>query len=220
MPSRTHQRVGRVVGSGHAHIVSRHEAIANVWADDVVGIHLSLNGLAVVAQRRQRGGHRSTEVVGVDLSSSHGRIGVSGAIRVDEQLVGSWVCCVREDGRSVGSLALVVVVVSGLHKRQLVVRLHGRSELALRDNGLGRSREADRSWCLVHFVSLGDGLTLGDLVGAGGRLADWRGLLLSIALFGSSAALKILQTSLKLLACSRLLDGFQCARKEEVRFCD
>lgn len=72
----------------------------------------------------------------------------------------------------------------------------------------------------MHFVSLGDGLTLGDLVGAGGRLADWRGLLLSIALFGSSAALKILQTSLKLLACSRLLDGFQCARKEEVRFCD
>jgi hypothetical protein len=58
----------------------------------------------------------------------------------------------------------------------------------------------------VHFVSLGDGLTLGDLVGAGGRLADWRELLLSIALFGSSAALKILQAALKLLACSRVLD--------------
>lgn len=94
MPSRTHQRVGRVVGSGHAHIVSRHEAIANVWADDVVGVHVSLDGLAVVAQRRQRGGHGSTEVVGVDLSSGHGRIGVSGSIRVHEQLVGSWVCSV------------------------------------------------------------------------------------------------------------------------------
>lgn len=92
MPSRTHQRVGRVVGSGHAHIVSRHEAIANVWADDVVGIQLSLDRLAVVAQRRQRGGHGSTEVVGVNLSRSHGRIGVSGSVRVDEQLVGSWVC--------------------------------------------------------------------------------------------------------------------------------
>jgi hypothetical protein len=101
-----------------------------------------------------------------------------------------------------------VVVIAGVHKRQLVVRLHGRSELALRNNGLGRSREADGSWCLVHFVSLGDGLTLGDLVGAGGWLADWRRLLLSIALFGSSAALKILQAALKLLACSGLLDGF------------
>lgn len=100
-----------------------------------------------------------------------------------------------------------MVVIAGVHKRQLVVRLHGRSELALRNNGLGRRREADRSWCLVHFVGLGDGLTLGDLVGAGGRLADWRGLLLSIALFGSSAALKILQAALKLLACSRVLDG-------------
>jgi hypothetical protein len=66
-----------------------------------------------------------------------------------------------------------VVVVGGRRKGQLLVRLHGRSELALRDDGLGRSREADRSRRLVHLVSLGDRLTLCDLVRAGGGLADW-----------------------------------------------
>jgi hypothetical protein len=79
------------------------------------------------------------------------------------------------------------------------VRLHGRSKLALGHDGLGRRREADGSR-LVSLVRLGDGLALGDLAGVGGALHRRR-LLLSVALLGSSAALKVLQTALKLLAC-------------------
>lgn len=156
MPSRTHQRVGWVVGSGHAHVVSGHEAIANVGADDVVGIQIPLDGLAVVSQRRQRSRHGGgRQVVGVCLSGGHGGIGVSRSVRVDEQLIGSRVGCVGEDGRRVGALALVVVVVGGRGKGKLLVRLHGRSELTLRHDGLGRSRQADGSR-LVGLVCLGD----------------------------------------------------------------
>jgi hypothetical protein len=185
-------RVGLIVGAGHADVDTRHEAVAKVGVHRVVvgvGFPLDVDGVAEMRHGRQCDGHRGGgHIAGVAVGRRHGRVGGVGSVGSNEDLVGSRVCGVVEHGRSVGALA---VVVDG-SKDDLIVGVHGRSELSVGSHGL------ERRGLLGDLLCRG---ALGSLCGrgaAGGRAA----LLLVVGLVrGSSAALEVFQTTLKLLAC-------------------
>lgn len=69
------------------------------------------------------------------------------AVWVHEQLIGCWIRPIGENWGGVGSLAAVVGVVAS--KSELLVCLHGRSKLALRNNCLCGGRDPNWSWSLL-----------------------------------------------------------------------
>lgn len=177
-------RVGlMVVVTRSIEVHAGHEAIRHVGVHAIVtGVRLPLDGIAEMCHGRER--HRDgrgSDVVGIGVGSGHGCVRLGGAVRVKENLVGSWVGRVGKQRRSVR--AFPVIVRAGVKE---VVLLHGRRVLALR------------------WESLGGGSRLGLVrLGRGGafRLGGRLGLLLRLGVVrGSSTALEVFEAALKLLA--------------------